>query len=48
VCVIVTRQGDSILIGNSGQPAGPFNSFSRAEWKEFLVGAKLGDFDEIA
>lgn len=47
-CVIISRQGDSILIGNSGQPTGPFNTFSRAEWKEFLAGAKLGDFDDLA
>lgn len=46
-CVMVARQGDSILLGNSSQPDGPVYSYTRTEWKEFLAGVKLGDFDEI-
>ena len=47
-CVMVTRQGDSVLLGNTGQPDGPVYAYTRAEWKEFLAGVKMGDFDEIA
>ena len=46
-CVVVSRQGDSILIANSGQITGPFNAFTRAEWKDFIAGVKLGDFDDF-
>jgi len=47
-CVMVARQGDSILLGNTSLPDGPVYAYTRAEWKEFLAGVKLGDFDEIA
>jgi predicted secreted Zn-dependent protease len=47
-CVVVSRQDESILIANSGQLSGPFNIFTRAEWKEFVAGVKLGDFDDLA
>jgi len=46
-CVMVARQGDSILLGNTTQPDGPVYMYSKAEWKEFLAGVKLGDFDEL-
>jgi predicted secreted Zn-dependent protease len=46
-CVMVARQGDSVLLGNTSQPDAPVYEYTRAEWKEFLVGVKLGDFDEI-
>lgn len=47
-CVMVARDGDSVLVANSGRPDGPVNVFTRAEWREFLAGAKLGKFDDIA
>jgi hypothetical protein len=47
-CVMVARHGDSVLLGNTTQPDGPAYAYTRAEWKEFLTGAKLGDFDDIA
>lgn len=47
-CVVVSRQDESILIANSGQLSGPYNVFTRAEWKEFIAGVKLGDFDDLA
>jgi len=47
-CVVVSRQGDSILIANSGHMSGPFNVFTRAEWKEFIAGVRHGDFDDLA
>jgi hypothetical protein len=47
-CVIAARQGDSVVLGNSSQPGGPVSVYTRAEFREFLAGAKLGDFDELA
>jgi Domain of unknown function (DUF397) len=47
-CVMVARQGDSVLLGNTSQPDGPVYTYTRAEWREFLAGAKLGDFDDLA
>lgn len=47
-CVMVARDGDSVLVANSGDPDGPVNVYSRAEWREFLAGAKLGEFDDFA
>lgn len=47
-CVMVARDGDSVVFGNTSQPEGPVFAYTRAEWKEFLAGAKLGDFDDIA
>ncbi len=46
-CVIVARHGDSVVFGNTTQPNGPVYVYTEAEWKEFLAGAKQGDFDEI-
>ena len=47
-CVMVARHGDSVVLGNTSQPGGPVYAYTRAEWKAFLAGAKLGDFDDIA
>jgi hypothetical protein len=47
-CVRVARDGDSVVFGNTTQPNGPVYTYTRAEWKEFLAGVKLGDFDDIA
>lgn len=47
-CVMVARRGDSVLLGNTSQPDGPVYAYTRAEWREFLAGAKLGDFDDLA
>jgi Domain of unknown function (DUF397) len=47
-CVMVARQGDSVVLGNTSRPDGPVQTYTRAEWKEFLAGAKLGDFDDLA
>jgi hypothetical protein len=47
-CVMVARQGDSVVVGNTSRPDGPVYRYTRAEWKEFLAGAKLGDFDDLA
>jgi len=47
-CVRVARRGDSVLIGNTNKPEGPISEFTTDEWRQFLAGAKLGDFDGIA
>ena len=47
-CVRVARRGDSVLIGNTNNPEGPISEFTTDEWRQFLAGAKLGDFDGIA
>jgi hypothetical protein len=47
-CVKVARSGGYVLIGNTSRPDGPIVEFTTAEWRQFLAGAKLGDFDDIA
>ena len=44
---MVARHGDSVIFGNTSHPEGPVYAYTRAEWKEFLTGVKLGDFDDI-
>jgi hypothetical protein len=47
-CVGVARSGESILISNTSIPRGPVGQFSIGEWRQFIAGVKLGDFDEIS
>ena len=47
-CVGVARQGEVVFIRNTNNPEGPVSEFTTDEWRQFLAGAKLGDFDEIA
>jgi Domain of unknown function (DUF397) len=47
-CVGVARRGRSILISNTSGPQSPVSEFSIDEWRQFLAGIKLGDFDDIA
>jgi predicted secreted Zn-dependent protease len=47
-CVKVARAGEIIVIGNTNSPEGPFSECTTEEWRHFLAGAKLGDFDGIA
>ncbi len=47
-CVMVARSGDSVVFGNTSQPDGLTYAYTAAEWKEFIAGVKLGDFDDIA
>jgi predicted secreted Zn-dependent protease len=46
-CVGVARQGDVVLIGNASNSESPINKFTLDEWRQFLAGVKLGDFDSI-
>jgi Domain of unknown function (DUF397) len=47
-CIRVARQGEVVIIGSTSDPRGPVSEFTVAEWRHFLAGAKLGDFDGIA
>ena len=44
-CVEVAFVGQSVLVRNSKDPAGPVLSFTHSEWTAFLVGARSGTFD---
>jgi hypothetical protein len=46
-CIGVARQGDFIIIGNTGSPQDGVSRFTRQEWEAFLAGVKLGDFDGL-
>jgi len=46
-CIGVARKGDSVLIANTSRPGSPITEFTVKEWRQFLAGAKLGDFDGI-
>lgn len=46
-CVGVARRGEAILIANTDNPDGAVSEFTADEWRAFLAGAKLGDFDGI-
>jgi predicted secreted Zn-dependent protease len=46
-CIMVASQGDAVLFGNTNNPDGPAFAYTKAEWKEFLAGAKRGDFDGL-
>jgi len=47
-CIKVARNGEFVLIGNADKSADPGIAFTVDEWRRFLIGAKLGDFDGIA
>lgn len=46
-CVGVARRGEAVLIANTNAPYGTVSEFTLDEWREFLAGVKMGDFDEI-
>jgi len=47
-CVMVARRGNAVLIANTSSPEGPISEFTTDEWRHFLAGVKLGDFDGVA
>jgi hypothetical protein len=47
-CIKVARAGEFVVIGNTAKPEGPAGEFTVDEWRHFLAGVKLGDFDGIA
>lgn len=46
-CVEVAASGPMIFIKDSKAPAGPVLSYTAAEFREFIAGAKNGDFDDL-
>jgi Domain of unknown function (DUF397) len=46
-CVMVARDGEFILFGNTTQPDGPKLSYTRAEVAAFAAGIKRGEFDDL-
>jgi hypothetical protein len=44
-CLEVAFADTAVLIRHSHHPTGPMLSFSHAEWKAFLAGARDGEFD---
>jgi hypothetical protein len=46
-CVQVAASGPMVLIADSKTPGGPALSYTVAEFREFIVGAKNGDFDDL-
>ena len=47
-CVGVARQGEFIVVANTATPGEGISRFTRDEWKAFIAGVKLGDFDDLA
>lgn len=46
-CVQVAASGPEVLIADSKAPYGPVLSYTHAEWQEFIIGVKKGDFDDL-
>jgi predicted secreted Zn-dependent protease len=46
-CVMVARNGEYILFGNTTQPDGPKISYTRAEIAAFIAGIRRGEFDDL-
>lgn len=46
-CVAGARGGEFVLIGNTSSPEAPVSRFTSQEWKAFVAGVKLGDFDDL-
>jgi len=47
-CTKVARDGEYVLIGNTSSPRHPVSRFTTEEWRQFITGVKLGDFDGLA
>jgi Domain of unknown function (DUF397) len=46
-CIEIGALADSILIRNSADQDGPRLAISRGGWRDFVAGAKNGDFDGL-
>ena len=47
-CIMVARQGDAVVFGNTKRPGDLGSSYSLAEWNSFLAAVKRGDFDDLS
>lgn len=45
-CVEIAVQGEAVMVRSSAVP-GVIITLTRAEWQEFLAGAKQGTFDRL-
>ena len=46
-CVRVAANGDMVVIGDTKDPNGPILSYTRTEFRNFIEGARQGDFDDL-
>lgn len=46
-CVAVAVSDQLVLIADTKKLDGPVLSYTLEEWREFLAGAKNGDFDDL-
>jgi hypothetical protein len=46
-CIMVARDNERIVFGDTTEPDGSKVAYTRAEFKEFAMGVKRGDFDEL-
>ncbi len=44
-CCVAVRIGDMVEIRDTKNPNGPTLSFNKEEWKAFIDGVKLGEFE---
>jgi hypothetical protein len=44
-CVEVRRHDGGIQVRDSKDPSGPVLTFTLTEWRAFIDGAKVGEFD---
>jgi Domain of unknown function (DUF397) len=47
-CVVVGSRDESIIVGNTTRPNGPYVIYTSDVWKKFLLSVKQGDFDRPA
>jgi hypothetical protein len=47
-CIRVARKDEFVIIGNTVNPAESVSQFTVDEWRHFVAGVKLGDFDGVA
>ena len=47
-CIRVARKDEFVIIGSTVNPAGSVSQFTVDEWRHFVAGVKLGDFDGVA
>jgi hypothetical protein len=45
--VQIAASGEMVLVADSKSPGGPFLSYTREEFREFIMGAKNGDYDDL-
>lgn len=46
-CVQVAASDQMILMADSKAPEGPVLSYTRTEFREFILSAKNGDYDDL-